>query len=261
MRFRWPWRRSPASLPVLEWTGDYPSWQQALADSKAYDSDEIFRKTLDATRKVVAGEAAYERDSYLFDHIAYTWSLLSALLLAHAQDGRLDVLDFGGSLGSSYRQNHKFLDRLAHVAWNVVEQAHVVEAGKAEFETERLRFRSSIAECGPVNVALFPSVLCYLEDPWEVLRQASATTARLLFVNRTPFHEGDQDRIRLQIVRPPIYDGSYPCWQFSRGRFEAFLERLGWRRLESWPSDFQPDPGCPHADFLFVRDPASQGAS
>jgi putative methyltransferase (TIGR04325 family) len=39
-------------------------------------------------------------------------------------------LDFGGSLGSSYFQNKKFLDALRLVEWNVVEQENFVATGE-----------------------------------------------------------------------------------------------------------------------------------
>ena len=55
----------------------------------------------------------YERDSVLFDTIRYSWPLLSDLLRAASEDqNHLSVLDFGGSLGSSYYQNRVFLSHL-----------------------------------------------------------------------------------------------------------------------------------------------------
>ena len=61
--------------------------------------------------------------------------------------GVLSVLDFGGSLGSTYYQNKKFLDSLDDVSWNIVEQKHFVDAGKEDFEDERLRFSYDIESC------------------------------------------------------------------------------------------------------------------
>ncbi len=63
---------------------------------------------MQATRKVVAGEAVYERDSVVFDHLEYAWPLLACLLQIAAERRSLRVIDFGGSLGSSWRQNRRF---------------------------------------------------------------------------------------------------------------------------------------------------------
>jgi putative methyltransferase (TIGR04325 family) len=71
--------------------------------STGYDSEIILEKTRDALLKVKNGEAAYERDSVLFDEIQYAWPLLTSLMWVAAQaKGILNVLDFGGSLGTTY---------------------------------------------------------------------------------------------------------------------------------------------------------------
>ncbi|MBI3006142.1 MAG: methyltransferase, TIGR04325 family, partial [Ignavibacteriales bacterium] len=129
-------------------TGNYSSWDEALAHSTGYDSPEILNTVTQALLKVKRGQAEYERDSVLFDSIEYSWPLLSGLMLAAAQNyGKLSVVDVGGSLGSSFFQNRKFLAYLKSVRWSVVEQKHFVEAGKAHFENSRLRFYSSLMEC------------------------------------------------------------------------------------------------------------------
>ena len=81
-------------------SGDYHSWDEALASSAGYDSEIILEKTRAALLKVKNGEAAYERDSVLFDEIEYAWPLLAGLMWVAARcQGTLNVLDFGGSLG------------------------------------------------------------------------------------------------------------------------------------------------------------------
>ena len=113
------------------WHGNYPSWEEAKKASTGYDIDEILNKVRNSLLKVKNGEKVYERDSVLFDEIQYSWPLLSGLMLAAAKhDGKLKVLDFGGSLGSTYFQNKKFLEKLIDVSWNIVEQKHFVEVGE-----------------------------------------------------------------------------------------------------------------------------------
>ena len=73
-------------------------------------AQDILDKVLAATLKVKQGQAVFERDSVLFDEIEYSWPLLAGLMWAAASNGgKLNVLDFGGALGSSYYQNRKFL--------------------------------------------------------------------------------------------------------------------------------------------------------
>lgn len=60
--------------------------------------------------------------------------------------GALKVCDFGGSLESTYYQNKKFLDKITDVSWGVVEQRHFVDAGKKDFEDDRLKFFNTVDE-------------------------------------------------------------------------------------------------------------------
>jgi putative methyltransferase (TIGR04325 family) len=61
--------------------------------------------------------------------------------------GRLTVLDFGGSLGSTYFQNRKFLNFIGDLSWNIVEQPHFVKTGRLYFQNEILHFYYDVEEC------------------------------------------------------------------------------------------------------------------
>jgi putative methyltransferase (TIGR04325 family) len=209
-------------------SGDYHSWGDAMAASTGYDSDLILEKTRLAVVAVKNGDAAYERDSVLFAEIEYAWSLLAGLMWVAARcSGTLNVLDFGGSLGSTYFQNRVFLSALPGVRWNIVEQPRHVQVGKACFEDDHLRFYDDIEAClveTQPNVVLFSSVLQYLERPYAVLDQVLALPCEHVIIDRTPFWAGTEDRLCVQTVHPDIYAASYPSWVFSRERFHSHLQ-------------------------------------
>lgn len=196
------------------WSGDYASWSAALADSSGYDAPVILERARTAALAVKRGDAAWERDTVLFDHVEYSWPLLSALMWVAARTGRLHVIDFGGALGSTYFQNRAFLRGLRDVQWTVVEQPQFVEAGNAELADEQLRFAPSIADCSG-DIILFSSVLEYLEDPHALVRTLDPRI-RFAVVDLTPLHEGDRDRLTVQTVPASIYPATYPCWMLSR---------------------------------------------
>lgn len=213
-------RRSPQGIYL---TGNYFSWADAMAASAGYDSEVILTRTKDALLKVKHGEAVYERDSVLFDEIQYAWPLLAGLMWIAAQSGgRLNVLDFGGSLGSTYFQNRKFLQKLAFVRWNIVEQPRQITVGKAEFEDEHLKFYANIEAClaeTQPNVVLLSGVLQYLEHPVHLLRTLLTCPCSHLIVDRTPFWDEPSDRLCVQHAPEEIYAASYPSWIFSRSGF------------------------------------------
>ena len=254
---RYLYRRS--GLASNTWSGDYASWEEALKHSDGYDGLEIMERVKAATLKVKNGEAAFERDSVLFDRIEYNWPLLASLLWAAAQqEGVLNVLDFGGSLGSAYFQNRKFTAGLNKTRWNVVEQEHMVECGNELFRNEELIFYASIENCVKAEhptVFLFSSVLQYLRNPYETIESAMESRPMFIIVDNTPFLEKGNDRITIQKVNPKIYKASYPCWFFNQGRFLDFFRAL-YTNVAEFESDSSVRPGgdqVAYHGFLFRR--------
>jgi putative methyltransferase (TIGR04325 family) len=217
------WIRPPRAEEDILFEGDFATWNDARTRCSGYDAKDILAKVLTATLKVRNGEAAFERDSVLFKDVEYAWPLLAGLMWAAARNrGKLNVLDFGGSLGSSYFQNRKFLQTLPEVCWNVVEQAHYVEAGRSHIQSDGLRFYQSIEDClkeTQPNVILLSSVLQYLESPFKLLSELEKIGASCLIVDRTPFSTHSEDKLFVQRVPAWIYSASYPMWVFSRPLF------------------------------------------
>ena len=203
--------------------GEYTSWEDASSNSNGYDAKEILAKVLSATLRVKRGEVAFERDSVVFEKIEYAWPVLSGLMWAAARNnGTLNVLDFGGALGSSYFQNLKFLQALPKVQWNIIEQVHYVSAGREYIQDETLRFYLSLNEClaeNKPNVILLSSVLQYLESPVHIIDQLRNVGASILIIDRTPFSDEGKDKLLIQHVPESIYSGSYPMWVFSESEF------------------------------------------
>lgn len=229
------WRGS-----TLRFIGQPATWTEARAMCGGYDDATILGRVASATRAVIAGEAVFERDSVLFHEPAYPYPMLSALLRAAALNGgRLDVVDFGGSLGSTYRQCRPFLGGLAHVRWQVVEQAAFVALGCAEFTTSELSFAPTLQDLAPCTTApvlLLSSVLQYLEEPAATLAALAALGGAQLVIDRTPLSADAAPRLCIQQAPKQVYDASYPCWIFSRSALLAQLEQH-WQVLAEFPCE------------------------
>lgn len=209
------------------YSGDYPDWAAASEQASGYDAELILEKVKRAVLKVSSGTAAYERDSVLFDHVEHSYPVLAGVLRAAAENGnRLSVLDFGGSLGSSFFQCRGFLSVVDDLQWGIVEQENFVQCGRENLETGQLRFFYTIDEClqqMQPNVVLLSSVLQYIESPAALLRQLMETAIPYMIIDRTPFSGATEDRITVQHVPPSIYPASYPCRIFSRQQFLALV--------------------------------------
>jgi len=94
----------------------------------------------------------------------------------------------------------------------------VVSVGKDHFEDNCLKFFLSIDEClvsTRPTLALCCGVLQYLKDPFSVLSRISQTEVDTLVIDRTPFWEGESDRLCVQHIPKRICESSYPSWIFS----------------------------------------------
>jgi putative methyltransferase (TIGR04325 family) len=211
------------------WFGNYESWQAAVNDTTGYDSNVILLEVKNSLLKVKHGDAVFERDSVLFNRIEYSWPLLAGIMWIAAQNrGTLSVLDFGGSLGSTYFQNRAFLKDLDRVEWNIVEQDNFVKEGRENFQSEELKFFFSIEELQEVTacqVIILSAVLPYIEKPFELLNRIMGYNIEYIILDRMPMIIGEEDRITLQRVTPEIYKASYPAWFFSEIKFLKFLNQ------------------------------------
>jgi putative methyltransferase (TIGR04325 family) len=216
-------------------SGDYRSWAEAMGTGAGYASEHILERTRAALMKVKTGEATYEKDAVLYDEIQYSWPLLAGLLWVAARHGGvLNVMDFGGSLGSTYFQNRLFLSVLPKVRWNIIEQPRHVEVGNAWFRDDYLYFYESITDCLAAtqpNVVILSGVLQYLEHPYTILDQILGLPCDLIIIDRTPFLTGPKDRLCVQTAPPLFYTCTtrYPSWIFSRERFYTYLNNEDWQ--------------------------------
>lgn len=203
------------------------SWREANQSVSGYGSDAIPEQVRIALKAVQEGKAEHERDGVLFREIEYSWPLLAAVMCAAAtNNGSLRVLDFGGSLGTTYFQNRRYLSQLDSVEWLIVEQESFVTLGKKDFESKNLAFTTDISDAlnsFGANVVVCSSSLQYVESPAHILDQISRSSAQHLVLDRTPFNSGPADILTIQTVPPEIYTAQYPAWVMSWPKLKAKL--------------------------------------
>ena len=200
-----PFRKLNSAFTI---SGSYSSWEAAVKNSNGYNEDSIVEKVKNSLLKVQNGDAVAERDSVLLDEIPYSWPVLSVMLKV-SRKGSLRVLDFGGSLGSSYFYYKNWLSDI-ELEWFIIEQENFVEAGKKHFENETLKFFNSVNTLSSVNVILLSSVLQYLPDPWSILSELIELDAEYICIDRTILSKDSRGKIAIQKVSPKIYEASYP---------------------------------------------------
>lgn len=207
----WKSYRSP-------WKGDYTDWETARLNCGTYNSEVIFNKVFESTLQVKNNSSLYERDSVLFDKKEYSWPLVAALTWSRLELGELQILDFGGALGSSFYQNKEFLD-LKKTKWIVVEQEHFIRLGNSNIADSNLKFEPTIemaVDKYKINFVLISGTLQYLKDPYSVLHEILRFKPKYVFLDRLSIVESVRDIITKQTVCSDIYEGSYPCRFFCK---------------------------------------------
>lgn len=234
----------------IRYEGDYATFAEARAASTGYDAPSILQRTRDAIFKVKMGHNRWERDAMVSDSDEMPWSLLACLMRIAALKGRpeLSVLDFGGSLGSTYFWCRPFFSPDFRVRWNVVEQRAHVEVGQREFQDEQLRFSHSVSEAlahGRPDVMILSGVLNFLDKPEEFLSDFVSHGIPYFILDRTPLWDRPRHRLTVQHVPKEIYPASYPSWFFSRERIFSIIGakyELRWKApdTEVWEIDGEP---------------------
>lgn len=226
--------------------GKFPSWAEAQAalnhDGLAdYAADNILQTVWQAIQAVREGKAEFERDGVLFYEKDYNYPLLAALFYALAHVGqRADILDFGGSLGSTYFQNKDMLAAYGDdIHWSIVEQKHFVEFGRERLPEIQFFFSVDdfLTAGKSSDILLLSSVLQYFDDPYQYLAQILKAKFKYMLVDRTLFNFGGEgDRIAIQYVPPTIYAAQYPVWLLSYEKVMYMMKEGGYREICRWDS-------------------------
>jgi len=219
--------------------GPYPSYAAAMADATGYQSPLVAEQVEEATRAVLEGRAAYERDGTAFAHRpALPIHAALAPLLA---PGRT-VADFGGGLGGLFINAPELFPPDCRQL--VIEQASMVAAGRRVAAAHGLAIAfidgGDLSGVPQLDVLVLSCVLQYLPDPWTpldaLLRQ---TRPRAVILDRTAIRHGPS-RWYLQTnpgyYREPV---SYPVQVLDQRRLlDAFP---GYRPARRWHNAFDPD--------------------
>lgn len=206
----------------------YADWQSACADATGYDTSAVIEKTASAAEKVkLSNGRLFERDGVLFDYPIAPYPFIKSLLCASAKhtDG-LTVIDFGGSLGSTYRQCLPFLSHIRILRWNVVELPGLVKVGRSKFENDTLRFFGSLDDASSdrmPDIFIFSGVLQYLDDPYAILEQAKALAPAAILIDRNPCSILDRDAFTLQTVPDRIFSARFPFRIFGHDEINRAL--------------------------------------
>ena len=233
------------NIQTNKFSGDYTNWNEVESTlkngfDKGYAEDRILNKVLNATQSIRNGKAAYERDSVLFYEESWNAHFIAALYYITNTIGKRDinVLDFGGALGSTYFQHERLFN---NINWSIIEQKEFVDIGKKVIP--EVQFYYDIHEYVDMgnmcDVLFMSSVLMYLNEPYFYLESLLNASFKFVVIDRTYFNIVDNDRLCLQTVPDEIYTACYPAWLLSEKKINKVFEEHGYKKIISWYSTLE----------------------
>jgi putative methyltransferase (TIGR04325 family) len=205
------------------------TWEEASRHSAGYEDSQLV-SNLVAQLKI---KKPWIQEPGLDKNIdERSMQLLFALQLATMNVGALvRVADIGGGNGYMGYIARRWLSHLQW-DWTVFESASIA-ASYSVFESEAgIKWFSNPKDdfIETYDVAILSCTLQYVEDPYDLLRKAAASS-RYLLIMRLPFVAfGETDVCTVQRPLEGVYaesQASWPCWFFSRSNFESFIESQG----------------------------------
>lgn len=224
--------------------GPYSSWRDAVANSDGWDAPAILEKTLDLSLKMRDALIEFQQDLVEYGRIRYSETILAFLAMASGMNGgKLEIVDFGGSLGTNFAQNKKILRPFTDdgkCKWNIVERPPTVDLGRKHFEDQNLQFFATLDELKvqrdqlPTSF-LFSGSLQYIDEPFALLDRIIDDGMNLIAFDRLLVSPKAQHEIFIQHHR-----AAYPTWCFSRNLFVETMAAKGFALVE----EFSHPPGA-----------------
>ncbi len=205
------------------------NWSIALENSKSYEDNIIAEKIIKTYEQIENYNIEfYERDGILFKQ-KFDEVVLLNFLNENIKPGKfVEVLDFGGSLGSRFFSNYNYINK-NNIIWNVVEQNKFVEYGKNKLQKKNLRFYYSIDEClktKNIDCVIFSGSLQYLEKYDETLKYINKSKISSVFIDFLTVSNFKNHKIFVQNIPKKIYKSSYPIRIFSKNKFINEIKNL-----------------------------------
>lgn len=224
-----------------EFEGHYNSYKSAAnicgedcpITGGGYSDEKIFDRVAKSALEVKKGNACYERDGILFYENNYNLQIISIFLMVYCNKQKLNIVDFGGSLGSMYFQNRKLLnDANIKYQWNICEQPHFVQLGKKQFEDGVLFFRNSLDEVKDYNIIMFAVSIQYIENYLDIFNKVIEDNTEYIVFDRLTVC--DEEFYCVQKVYEPIYEAEYPVHIFDEEEFKKFFYSKGYELQCEW---------------------------
>lgn len=220
--------------------GKFKEWDDALVGC-GYNNINIINALVMSDRELESGNGRFQRDGRIFYKEEYSQPLLLGLflLLQNYKFIKLNILDFGGGLRTTYDQHKKyFTDK---INWNIIERSEIVDYAINNNKYKNLFYYKNIKYYSNINIntdLIFLSAsLQYCKNPFSILEELIALNAKIIVIDRISISINDEDEyLMIENVPKYIYNASYPIWIFNKKRLIKYMESLNYNFFDKFES-------------------------
>lgn len=191
---------------------------------------------------------------------ASDYAVLYWLSRIAAQDGTLNIFDFGGNAGNLYYSYSPYVKEAAStIVWTVFDLPTVIEEGRriaAERDATDLRFTNSFAGASDANILLVSGAFHYWEGSIQAFFEQFPNPPQHVILNRTPVHEKQPPFITVQ--RTESY--AVPCIVRNAAELLSSFAAAGYALVDRWPAlelrllmPLFPERTVPHYSGFYFR--------
>jgi len=204
------------------YSGPYKTWALAQKKSVGYNDKNIISKVRKAALITKNSKTKFEIDSIIFNKPHRNIKFQKIMINLAKKKNLIKIIDFGGSLGSTYYRYRGIFSSKKKIKWSVVEQKAFVKIGKKEFKDKSLKFYYNLDELiknkknEQIDIFLLSSSLQYIKDYKKIIYKINKLNADYLIILKTPMKISTKNSIYVEKVPEQIYGSSYSSWVFSK---------------------------------------------
>lgn len=213
------------------------TWEELVGSHGTYSNSYLLDRIEAHSRTAWNDLTIYERDGFFLRKQDFQWQALAAIFnVARKIEGKLCVVDFGGSFATLARQIEQIFGNRAGIDWLVVEQEAIAKRGRT-LGLENVTFFSDLDEAlnrHDPHVFLASSSLQYLRNPHAVIQMICESNIEHIILDRTAVDvNASEDVLTAQTVgklesttQKSGFSGkaAYPAWILSEGKLLLSLE-------------------------------------
>jgi putative methyltransferase (TIGR04325 family) len=169
---------------------------------------------------------------------------------------KLNILDFGGGLRTTYDQHKRYLTDI--ISWNIVERSDIVDYALNNNKYINLFYYKNIKDYSKINsitdLIFLSASLQYCKDPFSILDELIALRPTVILIDRVSFSINDEeDYLMIENVPKSIYNASYPIWIFNKKKLIQYIEKQNYIFSDSFNSADKLSYDIEWISIIFVK--------